>query len=186
MGVRDVSLVGEDLFRTIVRSCYPGAGVWLVTSFYYMTRHVSEKISLDDLAMGAGVSKFHLCREFSEAMRMPPFQWLWRFRLLLARELLKLPLCWDIQQIAYRCGFVSAAHFSRAFKRAYGITPGKYRRMYLNEQLPLREIDCPKLDGLSCAVMRSAFEKLTREITKTRSRPSTQDLSFSLRSSLDT
>jgi AraC-like DNA-binding protein len=31
-----------------------------------------------------------------------------------------------IQEIAYRCGFASAAHFSRAFKERYGMTPRAY------------------------------------------------------------
>lgn len=177
-----MSLVGEELFKKNIRSCYPGAGMWLMTSFHYMTRHVSETFSLEDLAEGIGMSKFHLCREFRTTMRMPPFQWLWRFRLLIARELLRMPIRWDVQQIAFRCGYTSAAHFSRAFKRAYGVTPGRYRKRYLIERLPLREAECPLLDGLSCAVMRRAFEALTLEVLTRRS----QDLSFSFRSSLET
>lgn len=160
-----MSLAYEELFKKLVRSCYPDAGIWLVTSFYFMTRHVSDKFSLEDLATGTGVSKFHLCREFRISMRMPPFQWLWRFRLLIARELLRMPLCWDVQQIAFRCGFTSAAHFSRSFKRAYGITPGRYRkRHFTGGRIPLRDAEHPLLDGLGCAVMRRAFETLTLEI----------------------
>ena len=32
-----------------------------------------------------------------------------------------------IYEIAYRWGFVSEAHFSRAFRRAFGLTPGDVR-----------------------------------------------------------
>jgi AraC-like DNA-binding protein len=32
-----------------------------------------------------------------------------------------------IYEVAYRWGFVSEAHFSRAFRRAFGVTPGEVR-----------------------------------------------------------
>lgn len=34
----------------------------------------------------------------------------------------------SISEIAYMCGFSSAAHFSRRFKKAYGMTPSDYRK----------------------------------------------------------
>jgi len=37
----------------------------------------------------------------------------------------------SITSIAFRCGFNSTAHFSRAFKALYGITPRDYRRRHL-------------------------------------------------------
>jgi AraC-like DNA-binding protein len=54
---------------------------------------------------------------------------LWKNRLPKARERLIDPSTrkYPINQIAYMCGFKSAAHFSRMFKSNYGCTPRKYR-----------------------------------------------------------
>jgi AraC-like DNA-binding protein len=54
---------------------------------------------------------------------------LWKNRLPKARERLVDPSTrkYPINQIAYMCGFKSAAHFSRMFKSNYGCTPRQYR-----------------------------------------------------------
>jgi AraC-like DNA-binding protein len=54
---------------------------------------------------------------------------LWKNRLPKARERLIDPSTrkYPINQIAYMCGFKSAAHFSRMFKSNYGCTPRQYR-----------------------------------------------------------
>lgn len=49
-----------------------------------------------------------------------------RCRLEAAREML-LSTSLSIEDIAYRCGFSDAGHFSRLFKSGYGKGPGQYR-----------------------------------------------------------
>jgi AraC-like DNA-binding protein len=51
-------------------------------------------------------------------------------RLLLARRRLIDPACshMAVASIGYECGFNDATHFSRAFKRRFGMTPGDARR----------------------------------------------------------
>ncbi len=34
-----------------------------------------------------------------------------------------------ISEIATQCGFSSASHFIRTFRKAFGITPASYRKM---------------------------------------------------------
>lgn len=155
----------EDALRFVIRKLDLRVGVKMTRAFYYMTRNISERISLDDIADHIGMSKFSLSRIFSNQLLIPPFEWLWRFRMSLAHELLQLPLKWDIQQIAFKCGFTSPAHFSRAFKKVYGITPGRYRRMIEQRHLYGQFVEHPRLDGLGCSVMRKAFEKIMRELT---------------------
>lgn len=50
-------------------------------------------------------------------------------RLERAREDLRRPIHADlgVAQVAYRCGFNSASHFSRCFKLRYGVAPSAYR-----------------------------------------------------------
>lgn len=100
---------------------------WIEKVIHHMIHHFSEHLTLDDLANAVGMSKYNMCRQFSRYQGMPPLKWLWRFRALLASELLKLPLKWDIQEVAYACGFTSCAHFSRIFRESFGSTPSRYR-----------------------------------------------------------
>ncbi|MER2143578.1 MAG: helix-turn-helix domain-containing protein, partial [Eubacteriales bacterium] len=41
-----------------------------------------------------------------------------------------------IQEIALLCGYNSAEHFSRQFRRHSGISPGQYRRTAQSQQDP--------------------------------------------------
>lgn len=52
-------------------------------------------------------------------------------RLQRARQLLELPRA-SLSEIAQRMGFADQAHFTRVFKRSYGITPGAVVRELLH------------------------------------------------------
>ncbi|NKC33106.1 AraC family transcriptional regulator [Falsiroseomonas selenitidurans] len=81
---------------------------------------------LEDLAAAAAFSPFHFHRIYREITGETPAETLARERLsraagLLARE--RLP----IAAVARRCGYGSAAAFTRAFRAAYGVPPAAYR-----------------------------------------------------------
>jgi AraC-like DNA-binding protein len=76
------------------------------------------------IASAVSASEAHLHRLFkSEGISL--MRYVWMRRLELAARLLKE--CNEsriqIQEIAYRCGFSTPAHFSRAFKDHYGVSP---------------------------------------------------------------
>ncbi|MFC8594055.1 AraC-like ligand-binding domain-containing protein [Streptomyces atroolivaceus] len=54
-------------------------------------------------------------------------RWIQRRRLEACRRELARPHCPAIAAVAHRCGFTSAAHFSRVFRSAYGISPREWR-----------------------------------------------------------
>ena len=54
-------------------------------------------------------------------------RWIWHQRLLRCREALAAADGTPVSQIAYRWGFSDAAHFSRAFRRAFGTAPRDFR-----------------------------------------------------------
>jgi AraC family transcriptional activator of tynA and feaB len=54
-------------------------------------------------------------------------RWIWHQRLLRCRQELDLREKTPISQIAFRWGFSDAAHFSRAFRDAFGASPRDYR-----------------------------------------------------------
>jgi len=92
----------------------------------HISANLDEKITLNELAQIAGVSLFHFARTFTRAMGVSPNRYVSRLRLEQAMADAaagKLSLA----QIAFKSGFSSQASFTRAFRRATGITPGEYR-----------------------------------------------------------
>jgi AraC-like DNA-binding protein len=83
-----------------------------------------EVLRLDELAHEAGVSKYHLLRQFRRHIGLAPHAYQVAVRIARARELLGLGL--SGAEIAERVGFYDQSAFTRAFKRASGITPGAY------------------------------------------------------------
>jgi AraC-like DNA-binding protein len=86
----------------------------------------ADHTSLDYLAGAAGVSPFHLVREFTRAVGLPPHQYLVQTRVRRARELLAGPH--RISDIAASVGFVDQSHLTAHFRRHFGITPAAYKR----------------------------------------------------------
>ncbi|MEM8865278.1 MAG: AraC family transcriptional regulator [Planctomycetota bacterium] len=94
-------------------------------------RHVLEEepqkaITLDELAVKAGLSPKHLCRAFKQTVGRPPMATLRLLRLQLGVALLvrsSLP----VKEIAAQCGFRDPLHFSRCFSTAFGRSPRAVR-----------------------------------------------------------
>jgi transcriptional regulator GlxA family with amidase domain len=83
--------------------------------------------TLPELAKACGTSRTVLADRFAQLMGESPLAYLARWRLQLgARRLLTTNR--KVQQVAYDVGYESEAAFSRAFKRAFGAPPARYRR----------------------------------------------------------
>ncbi|MDQ2645191.1 MAG: AraC family transcriptional regulator [Myxococcota bacterium] len=88
---------------------------------------IDGDVSIAALASECGLSRSHFIRAFKASTGRPPYRWLAERRLLAARELLvgsKL----SIAEITQRLGYVNQSHLTRAFAKAYGVTPGALRR----------------------------------------------------------
>jgi len=97
----------------------------------YITEEFAEEITLEDLAEVAEVSSFQLCRIYNKNMGITPIRWLWLFRIHLAYEYITLiPEC-SLTDIAFSCGYSSSAHFSRFFRKIYGVSPSDFRKQCL-------------------------------------------------------
>ncbi|HCZ9711605.1 TPA: AraC family transcriptional regulator [Vibrio parahaemolyticus] len=83
-------------------------------------------VSLEELAKLAGLSPFHLLREFQKQFGFPPHAYQIQQRLRMAKKLLKQGQ--RISHVAQECGFHDQSHLHRHFKKAMGVTPGQYLR----------------------------------------------------------
>ena len=93
----------------------------------FIRQHLSQPISLQDLASVAGLSVFHFARMFKAATGTTPKQYVVRCKLERARELL-LTEDRSITEIALEVGFCDQSHLSTHFKRLYGTTPKQFVR----------------------------------------------------------
>lgn len=93
----------------------------------YVSVEYGREITIDTMAMKAGLSTAHFSRLFKETIGKSPHQFVMSYRVEKAREMLanhNKPLI----DIALSCGFADQAHFSRVFKQFGGVTPKTYRK----------------------------------------------------------
>lgn len=93
----------------------------------YVERHFAEKVTLDDLAREAAVSPSYLIRLFKRQLETTPHDYLLRYRISRAKELLAETTLTSAA-IAERVGFTSESNFSYRFKQMTGQGPRAYRR----------------------------------------------------------
>lgn len=90
-----------------------------------ISQRICEKITLEDLADAVHVSVSYLCRIFNSHIGLPPGKYITRIRLEECKTLLREGE-YSMGGIARRMGFSSAQHFSKQFRRYFGITPTEY------------------------------------------------------------
>lgn len=83
--------------------------------------------TVEDLAREVGVSRSALAERFAALVGQPPMQYLGRWRLQLAGDLLRGGRQ-TVAAVAGEVGYDSEAAFSRAFKREMGVSPAAWRR----------------------------------------------------------
>ncbi|MBV9172394.1 MAG: AraC family transcriptional regulator [Chloroflexi bacterium] len=82
--------------------------------------------TLDELARRSACSRSTLNARFTRLVGRAPMQYLAEWRLQLAAELLQKTTL-GVAAVAYRVGYESEAAFNRAFKRAIGKPPARWR-----------------------------------------------------------
>lgn len=92
----------------------------------YMENHFAENINVDILSEMAYMSKRNFMRTFRGSAGLSPINYLKQIRLQKARKLL-IESNLMIEDIATQCGFSDSNYFIKCFRRAYNITPNKFR-----------------------------------------------------------
>ncbi|MEL7305040.1 MAG: AraC family transcriptional regulator [Myxococcota bacterium] len=94
----------------------------------FVEERLTEDIALADVSRAAGVSHWHFQRMFKALTNETLKGYVRSRRLANARsELISTQA--SVLDIALRAGFDSHASFTRAFKKAFGITPARYRSL---------------------------------------------------------
>jgi AraC-like DNA-binding protein len=90
-----------------------------------LTGDLIEPITLADVARAAGLSPFHAARLFTQATGLPPHAW--RNQVRLQRSLAPLREGVSVADVAAASGFTDQSHFTRHFRRMFGVPPGRWQ-----------------------------------------------------------
>lgn len=92
----------------------------------FLDDHPAAEISLENLSNLAGLSPFHLLRQFQKQFGLAPHAYQIQSRLRLAKTLIRQGMA--LKDVAADCGFHDQSHLHRHFKKNMGITPGQYAK----------------------------------------------------------
>lgn len=94
----------------------------VVEMIRFVKDNYHDKISISDLSKKLAYSESMLNRKFKKEVHITFNEYLNRYRINKAIELLKNS-DYNITEISYMCGYSSAKYFSRVFKKYLGISP---------------------------------------------------------------
>ena len=94
----------------------------------YFEDHYSEKVSLDRIAENMYLSPFYISKIFKSETGDTPIRHLINIRLEKAREILRKEKDRSIQEVAACVGYDDAYHFSKLYKKHFGVSPSQTRR----------------------------------------------------------
>jgi len=98
----------------------------LIRACDYLDRNFAENISDTKLAESLGLSTSHFRYLFKQMSGQPFHRYLHALRLEKGRKLV-LETSFQIAEISHLTGFISPAHFTRAFQRRFGFSPSALR-----------------------------------------------------------
>jgi AraC family transcriptional regulator len=146
----------------------------------YIQANLHEPITAKDVASAAGYSQYHAARIFKEETGLSPFEYIRRERLLQSAYILRSENA-KVLDVALDFVFDSHEGFTRAFTKAFGITPKKYASLPKPQgwNIPYRYLDRSKLTleessmGHSTVIFTQIIERPARKLILKRSRKAT-------------
>lgn len=111
---------------------------YLLPAFDFIKKNYSHKIMISDIAQRCNISSRYLSKLFLSFCDIPISQFLNAFRIDKAIEILmsETPPS-SLTNLATSVGFGSLQHFSKIFKKEFGISPKHYQKL-LNQKEPLQ------------------------------------------------
>ena len=98
--------------------------------FPFIEKNLDTQFSVSDIAEAAALNPQYLMRIFKKATGLSILEYVTRKRIGRAKELL-LKTDWSLPVISDKVGYLNYTYFMKVFKVQESITPGEYRKRYL-------------------------------------------------------
>lgn len=127
------SRVVSDIFHMMWESSYTAAAhnqkdIGLIPKIIHeIEEHYMQDLKIAALADANYLSQQHMIRVFKAETGYTPYEYLKKYRLKKAAELLSFT-DFPVTEIAAFTGFPSSSNFIYQFRKEHGMTPAKYRR----------------------------------------------------------
>jgi AraC family transcriptional regulator len=100
----------------------------------YIHEHLSNDLSLVELANQLHLSPFYFTRLVKNSLGLSPHQYVLQTRIERAKYLISVPQRLSLAEIGLQVGFYDHAHFTKAFKQMVGVSPRQFFEGRVNEQ----------------------------------------------------
>jgi AraC-like DNA-binding protein len=94
----------------------------------FLDRHCHLPLSTQQVAWALGFEPSYFAKAFKRHAKESMAQYVKRVRLQRARKLFENPYL-SISDVASQTGFSDASYFARVFRRAFDMTPSRYRAL---------------------------------------------------------
>lgn len=124
----DANVLNDDIKNKLIEGCWnSNNAVTFVKE--YISKHYMENIKLGDIALVIHISPSYLSRRFKKETGTSFIEYLVRYRVNQAKELLKDDniIC---KEAAIAVGYYDYAQFSKMFKKYTGYSPIKWRKKF--------------------------------------------------------
>jgi AraC-like DNA-binding protein len=93
----------------------------------FLDAHFDRTVASEELEAATGLDRYALARHFRARLGTSPYRYLTMRRLDHARGEIRAGA--SLADAAFASGFADQSHMTRHFKRAYGLSPGKWRSL---------------------------------------------------------
>lgn len=93
----------------------------------YLDANYQRVVTSEEVESITGLDRFATARQFRQRLGTSPYRYLTMRRLGRARTLIRSGL--PLAEVATEVGFADQSHMTRQFRRAYGLSPGRWRAM---------------------------------------------------------
>jgi AraC-like DNA-binding protein len=112
--------------------------IYIEKALEFITEHLKDEFTLNELAEKIGYSAFHLAREFKDSVKLSIMEYTRRERILMASK--DLEKGFNIYDVAMEYCFETHAGFTKAFTAIFGCTPKEFQAHYLKMKTIERSI----------------------------------------------
>lgn len=128
-----------DIYENIpmIKKDHPGDLSTIQKLLQYINENITKELAAGDVAKKMGISRYYLSHLLSSQLKISFPAYVAQQRMVLACKLL-MDVSKTVTEVSYESGFTNLRAFHRNFRKAYGCTPGEWRRQHWEKNEEIR------------------------------------------------